>query len=458
MPDLVTAWSSSAGGPYPVSQSTTANKPLYITGSINADYKLMGGPCIVFDGVNDELTDSITSEFTELPVSSSDFTMLSFMMYDRDAGANNTLLGSWGDKAASNYLRWEWNETAGEHRSNVGGSVRYISSSLSQSAMILGHQETAGDGYTIINNVTGVHGGGPSSTDMWRFAAYGHGAPAGFMSGAISEALFANRALQTAEIEGYRRHVLKTYLNPTKISGLTHRWRADSGVALNAGTQEASSWTDSVGNYTIPGGFSGANEPIFQSFDEGFANNRSYMSGTTAPAQFRHNVDGTIEIPISASTYSGPEHTVFAVIYKHKVAEESIADFLHPYDDSTPEDRFLFYINGNFFVTYNAKGGGLSTTYTSTQAISGSLMAVVAVAFKNSGTASFCVNGAEETITSTARVPAFNLTGSQFRLMNRTGNSKSPEKLFEFMTFNRALSFAEMQNLTAYARLYYGID
>ncbi len=80
MPTLITEWSSSLGtGDYPLSQSTTANKPEYITSSVDTDYAAMGGNTVKFDGSNDELSlFGFNDTLATLPISSSAVSILSF--------------------------------------------------------------------------------------------------------------------------------------------------------------------------------------------------------------------------------------------------------------------------------------------------------------------------------------------------------------------------------------------
>lgn len=443
----VAAFSSSYGkAPYPLSQSTV-HKPFYATGS-NADAQMMGGPTLVFTP-SDRLERDGVDGFTALPGPTNEWSMLSFVSLQNptDTGADHQF--SSFANASGQVVLMGWDSGAGKHTVQGHLTTTAVSSSLSGSGMVYIVRDDSANFRLSVNEATGSAATSFNyATDKFRMGSRAHSSAGELLSGTIKEMVFVSRSLQNVEVEGYKRHVLKNYLNPTKIPNLTHRFQAGSKTEIDS-TGDVTQWEDLVGTAVVSQS-ADAQQPGLVRYTPEFANGRSYITASNAA----HRMTGPAA-PISGS-FSG-DYSLFCVIEKDSIASQHMFDLWSPTSDDTPPERITLLATTDGLVRLGLTEGASSTNFDSPTGRAQDGLVVIVVSYDATGTANFVINGVESSVTSTPRSPVIGSTGSYY-LMNRTGNNQPARKMFEFNIFDRALAVGEMQNLTAYARLYYGID
>ena len=450
----ISAWTGSRGNI--LEQSTGAEQPNLQTGSAERAVA-MGGTTVAF-GVGG--FDSMTAKagapiLTFISGGSSPVSVLSYNSTDGDDFCAGQVVWAWGTSTPTNsWLDAQWSRTSGSWINSIKGIGSHDGlTEASGSGVVMAFRGADSSSSFQVNNTGSAGAYTNLNLDNFRLGANAY-TLSSRLSGSITEVMILSRSIQDVEVEGYKRHVLDKYLDPTKIPNLTHRWRADSGIELVAGDIEVANWTDSVSKATALGLFT---EPDLVRFIDGFANNRTFL--TASATNSRMNV---IASSVSASV---SEDFTFFVVAEHIETATTVEVFFDLYETdhgNSPHDqlRFAFSGNGKLNLSMKQTGSGV-TTYATAMDLGTptgeTKLATCAVSYQNTGTASFVLNGQQETLTGTPQQPTIR-PFDNIRLMGRIGANQPCYKTFEFMVFDRALSFAELQNLTAYSRLYYGFE
>ena len=442
----VETWTGSHGG-HVLSQSVSDDRPVYATGTMH-DAVAMGTSTFLFDGVDDFLGNEISSALGTLP-NTGTYSVLSFQNRSGDASGDRVVWG-WGtDAGEPQHLKYDDSETKWE----ISGTLIQVSSSISGTSVGIFRDDNT-TSKLAINNTTGSADDSDLEPEIFRIGARAEISPAQFLSGSIAEIMIFDRSLQDVEVESYRRRILKNYLNPLNIPNLQHRWKTDFGMFLKTGSIDTSSWTDSISGFNMTANVDSNREPEFIRFQDGFANHRSYASASAAADKWN-----TTPTPAGFTAIFESDFTIFVVVEKERlVNQQTVFHLFDPFDDSTPpESVSLFFTGGSDALRLTFTSASLARNYDG-PVMDTTGLAAIACAYKNSGTSSFVLNGFEQTVTAAPRNATLTEVSSAFYVQGRIGGSNPMGKLFEFMIFDRALSFGEMQNLTSYAKLVYDID
>lgn len=448
----VTGWTGSVGG-FVMSQSVGGNKPDYVNDPTNADYQLMGGPTIVFRGVNDELSRfGLNDKLATLPKSSSAWSVLAYQHLDA-ATAGIDVAWGWGDKGNLRYMELRHDATT-EKFKFLGQSVGIeLSGSITGSAGVATYRDDGTTGLATLNTNTGSQGSvfAGAALDTLTFGARGLGSKSLYVTGAMSEFLVVDRSLSNIEIEGYNRHILKTYLNPVNISGLRHRWIASSGIETNS-SFDVVNWEDSVGGARAGDAFA---DPFSIHYDQpGRFNGQPFVSGSAITNDIVGNALDVYQV-LSGS------HTIFAVAERSSTGTlQTIFDMYNITDSNA--NRAWVYFQNNDWLYYRLRRGGVleinAVGNVTGQSVAEEKVYAVCVAYDvdaATNNVKFHVNGVTNLKSHAVGIVPV-MTGSDvYKLYGRQGGNQ-PSAGAEIMIYDRVLTDAEMQRLTSYARLKYG--
>lgn len=435
----VTAWTGSYGGQI-LSQSDSSFRPSHATGS-HSDAVAMGTSCMTYDGTNDFLNHMSGTLATFMNTATNEASVLMFHNFAGKAGTQTPW--AWGeDGSGSNYfqLRWEdgnkwqtWLNAGYVHGSELSGSHVTVTK-WNRSAIT-----------TSINNVTESWVAAPTPVfDRFRLGSHSHStSPSLFYSGSIAEVMVVSRSLQDVEVEGYKRHVLKNYLNPENIPNLKHRWIAGKKVVAEPDT-DVLSWTDVIGRGVISQSTDATRTELVH-FTEGFANSQTYITASS-----------TAHLSCNSSAISASFDQDYSLFFVLERDNDASAQTSFELGAVASTNRVVFYNSGGNKTTLSMKDSGGTSIAEATTDISVGLK-IIGIAYNTDGTVNFAVNGKQESDSVTARSPVISPNDTA-KFMNGSSNNQPAGKLFELMIFDRALSFPELQNLTAYAKLKYGIE